>query len=160
MRSAGAEIRQSLLQAGRDAESAGRDGSSTAMLPDGTRRFARRILSVAIVFRPAADPCKWDMLAPEPGVTPPITSLADARSVFHRAFAGLGSEYQAAFDALLDPANGRADILPGGAPNRYGGGFSVGFPGSTSILFFGRYDGISRTSRSLRTKADMRCIAS
>ncbi len=53
----------------------------------------------------------------------------------------LGGEYQTAFDALLDPANGRADILPGGAPNRYGGGFSIGLPGSASILFFGRYDG-------------------
>jgi oligoendopeptidase F len=84
---------------------------------------------------------EWDMSAPVPGITPPITSLSDARSVFHEAFAGLGREYQAEFDALLDPANGRADILPGGATNRYGGGFSVGFPGSTSILFFGRYDG-------------------
>jgi oligoendopeptidase F len=83
----------------------------------------------------------WDMSAPEPGFTAPITSLKDARDIYHQVFAGLGSEYRAAFDALLDPANGRADIMPGGAPNRYGGGFSVGFPGSTSILFFGRYDG-------------------
>jgi oligoendopeptidase F len=88
--------------------------------------------------QPAHD---WDMSAPAPGFTPPITSLPDARSVFHQAFAGLGTEYQAQFDALLDPANGRADILPGGAPSRYGGGFSVGSPGSASILFFGRYDG-------------------
>ena len=84
---------------------------------------------------------EWDMLAPMPGFAPPITSLADARSIYHQAFAGLGSEYQAAFDALLDPSNGRADILPGGAPNRYGSGFSIGFTGTTSILFFGRYDG-------------------
>jgi oligoendopeptidase F len=83
----------------------------------------------------------WDMSAPVPGFTPPITPLPDARSIFHEAFAGLGREYQAEFDALLDPSNGRADVLPGGAPNRYGGGFSVGFPGSTSMLFFGRYDG-------------------
>lgn len=83
----------------------------------------------------------WDMSAPSPGFAAPITSLPEARTVFHEAFAGLGREYQADFDALLDPANGRADILPGGAPNRYGGGFSVGFTGGTSILFFGRYDG-------------------
>src|SRR5208283_4415197 len=84
---------------------------------------------------------EWDMAAPVPGFTPPITALAEARSVFHDAFAGLGKDYQAEFDALLDPSNGRADVLPGGAPNRYGGGFSVGFTGSTSILFYGRYDG-------------------
>jgi oligoendopeptidase F len=83
----------------------------------------------------------WDMSAPVPGLTMPVTSLSDARSVFHDALAGLGREYQGAFDALLDPANGRADILPGGAPNRYGGGFSIGHNGGTSILFFGRYDG-------------------
>jgi oligoendopeptidase F len=67
--------------------------------------------------------------------------LAEARGVFHEAFAGLGKEYQAAFDALLDPSNGRADILPGGAVNRYTSGFSLGLPGSTSMLFYGRYDG-------------------
>jgi oligoendopeptidase F len=84
---------------------------------------------------------EWDLSAPEPGFTPPITSLAEARGVFHEAFAGLGKEYQAAFDALLDPSNGRADVLPGGAVNRYTSGFSVGLPGSTSMLFYGRYDG-------------------
>jgi oligoendopeptidase F len=83
----------------------------------------------------------WDMSAPAPGLTTPVTSLPDARNVVHEAFAGLGKEYQAEFDALLDPANGRADILPGGAPNRYGGGFSIGVDGGSSILFFGRYDG-------------------
>jgi oligoendopeptidase F len=83
----------------------------------------------------------WDMSAPAQELTPPVTSLLDARHIFHEAFAGLGKEYQAEFDALLDPANGRADILPGGAPNRYGGGFSIGFEGGKSVLFFGRYDG-------------------
>lgn len=83
----------------------------------------------------------WDMAIPPPGFIPPITSLAQARDIFHEAFADLGVEYQTAFDALLDPANGRADIVPGGAPNRYGGGFSIGSAGSASILFFGRYDG-------------------
>jgi oligoendopeptidase F len=83
----------------------------------------------------------WDLSAPAPGFTAPITSLSDARQVFHEAFGGLGAEYQRAFDALLDPANGRVDIMPGGASNRYGGGFSAGFGGGTSILFYGRYDG-------------------
>lgn len=83
----------------------------------------------------------WDLLAPAPGLTPPVTSLSDLPNIFHEALAGLGKEYQSAFDGLLDPSNGRADILPGGAANRYGGGFSAGFAGGTSILFYGRYDG-------------------
>ncbi|MBZ5615913.1 MAG: hypothetical protein LAO23_18055 [Acidobacteriia bacterium] len=83
----------------------------------------------------------WDMSAPVQELSPPGTSLLDARHIFHEAFAGLGKEYQSEFDALVDPANGRADILPGGAANRYGGGFSIGFDRGKSILFFGRYDG-------------------
>jgi oligoendopeptidase F len=83
----------------------------------------------------------WDLAAPQKDLTLPITPLTDAPSIFHQAFAGLGSEYQEAFDALLNPLSGRADILPGGAPNRYSGGFSTGFAGSASMLFIGRYDG-------------------
>jgi oligoendopeptidase F len=82
----------------------------------------------------------WDLSATAPGFSAPVTPLSEVQAIFHEAFAGLGSEYQSAFDALLDPANGRADILPGGAANRYGGGFSVG-SGGTGILFYGRYDG-------------------
>jgi oligoendopeptidase F len=70
----------------------------------------------------------WDLSAPQPGFIPPITFLADTPQLFNQAFAGLGAEYQAAFGAVLDPRNGRADVLPGGAPNRYTGGFSLGFP--------------------------------
>jgi oligoendopeptidase F len=83
----------------------------------------------------------WDLSAPQPGFVAPVTSLAEAPGIFHDAFAGLGAGYQSAFDALLDPGNARADVLPGGAPNRYQGGFSIGFTGATSMLFFGRYDG-------------------
>ena len=83
----------------------------------------------------------WDLTAPDPGLVLPVTPLADTGRVFHDALSGLGAEYQQAFDALLNPSNGRADILPGGAPNRYTAGFSIGFTGGTSMLFFGRYDG-------------------
>lgn len=83
----------------------------------------------------------WDISAPPAGLVLPVTPLPDTPRIFHDALAGLGPEYQAAFDALLNPANGRADIMPGGAPNRYTSGFSIGFTGSTSMLFFGRYDG-------------------
>jgi oligoendopeptidase F len=83
----------------------------------------------------------WDLGAPQNDFTLQVTPLADAPRIFHKAFAGLGIEYQEAFDALLNPANGRADVLPGGAPNRNAGGFSSGFAGSTSLLFIGRYDG-------------------
>lgn len=82
----------------------------------------------------------WDMSAPASGLSLPIVSLPEARNIFHNVFAGLGEEYQSAFDALLDPASGRADILPGGGADRYGGGFSLGL-GGAAVLFYGRYDG-------------------
>lgn len=83
----------------------------------------------------------WDLQAPLAGLSVPTTLLSDAPRIYHEAFAGLGNEYQAAFDDLLNPQNARADVVPGGAPGRYQGGFSIGFLGSTSMLFFGRYDG-------------------
>src|SRR5580692_3172563 len=83
----------------------------------------------------------WDIAAPQNDFSLPVTPLTDVPGIFHQAFAGLGAEYQKAFDALLNPRNGRADVLPGGAPNRYTGGFSTGFAGSASMLFIGRYDG-------------------
>ena len=83
----------------------------------------------------------WDLNAPDAALALPVTPLAEATRIFHEAFGGLGAEYQEAFDALLNPINGRADVLPGGAPNRYSAGFSVGFTGSASVLFLGRYDG-------------------
>jgi oligoendopeptidase F len=83
----------------------------------------------------------WDLSAPQPDFVLPTTPLAETPGIFHQAFADLGAEYQEAFDALLNPVNGRADVLPGGAVNRYSAGFSVGFIGSPAMLFVGRYDG-------------------
>jgi oligoendopeptidase F len=83
----------------------------------------------------------WDLLAPEPGLTLPRTAIADLPALFHKVFSGLGTDYQAAFDALLAPENGRVDLVAGGAPDRYTGGFSAGFDNEPSILFYGRFDG-------------------
>jgi oligoendopeptidase F len=88
------------------------------------------------------DPAKWDMGVPTTEV--PLVSLDQARSLLHQALAGVGSWYQREFDDLIDPKSGRADIVPGGAPNRYGGGFSKGFAGVTGVLFVGTFDGTYR----------------
>jgi oligoendopeptidase F len=83
----------------------------------------------------------WDLQALPPGLVIPAAPLSDVPRIFHEAFAALGAEYQSAFDDLLNPLSARADVVPGGMPGRYQGGFSIGFQGSMSILFFGRYDG-------------------
>jgi oligoendopeptidase F len=59
----------------------------------------------------------------------------------HAALAPLGQWYSDQFDALTDPASGRLDLVPGGAPGRSGSGFSVGYAGATSALFMGAFDG-------------------
>jgi len=88
------------------------------------------------------DPARWDMGVPPTEV--PLVSLDQARRILHQALAGMGSWYQKEFDGLMDPRSGRADIVPGGAPNRYGGGFSQGFAGVTGVLFVGTFDGTYR----------------
>jgi len=111
-----------------------------ARLGDVAKRFER--IRAADFERAYHSPAHaWDLHALEPGFSAPVTPLAALPSLYHEVFAGLGPEYQAAFDALLNPSNGRVDVVPGGAPNRYTGGFSIGFSGSPSILFYGRYDG-------------------
>ncbi len=107
---------------------------------DVVKRFERvRANDIERDYHVAAGP--WDLSAPAPGFLPPRVSVSDARAILHEALAGLGPQYQREFDALVDPASGRADVLPGGAPNRYRGGFSVGYSGSTSMLFVGNFDG-------------------
>jgi len=81
----------------------------------------------------------WDMRMPTAKIAP--RTLDDARGIYHAVFAQLGPVYQAQFDALLDPANGRTDIALEAVPHRYTGGFSVGSTGVTSMLFVGNFGG-------------------
>ena len=107
---------------------------------DVVKRFERiRANDIEREYHMPAGP--WDIFAPAPGVLLPAVTFSEARATLHEALAPLGPQYQREFDALVDPASGRADILPGGAPNRYSGGFSVGFSGGASILFVGNFDG-------------------
>ena len=100
------------------------------------------------------------MPAPVPGFTLPITSLAEARSIFHETFSGLGGEYQTAFDALLDPANGRAGICREEPQPLRWRVFHRLHGEHEHFVFRAAMTEPSRTSRSLRTKADMQSIAS
>jgi len=87
-----------------------------------------------------ADAQPWDLRVPTATIAP--RTLDDARAVYHSVFAQLGTVYQAQFDALLDPANARTDIALVAVPHRSAGGFSVGGPGVTSMLFVGNFAGI------------------
>jgi oligoendopeptidase F len=81
----------------------------------------------------------WDMSVPYPGEGTPRFTIEQAREIIVEALSPLGSEYGQELGLLLDPTNGRMDIVPGN--NRKAGGFSVGFPGVTTVFFTGGFEG-------------------
>jgi oligoendopeptidase F len=83
---------------------------------------------------------------PRPAAPPKFT-IDEARQMILEAAAPLGAEYTAQLRALLDPANGRLDILPG--PNRKRGGFSEGALGVDSVFYSGGFTGTYNDVRML-----------
>ena len=81
----------------------------------------------------------WDITARGPGE--PFLHLTIERAIdtIREATAALGSEYSNELASLLDPANGRMDILPGS--HRKPGGFSKGFPGIPTVFYSSSFEG-------------------
>ena len=81
----------------------------------------------------------WDMSLRPKGVQPPRYTIDQATQIIREALAPLGAEYGRELAALLDPANGRMDIVPG--EHRKRGGFSKGFLGTDSVFFTNGFAG-------------------
>jgi oligoendopeptidase F len=82
----------------------------------------------------------WDLVLPERGMTTPQLTITEASRVMTAALQPFGAEYGRELAALLDPANGRLDLVP--RPNRSDRqGFSTGTVGYPSTFFQGRYAG-------------------
>lgn len=80
------------------------------------------------------------LVAAEPAAPPPTFTLAQATDLLLRAMAPLGREYVEELSALLDPRNGRIDVL--GGPNRLPlQGTSSVHPIGTSIFYARRFEG-------------------
>lgn len=75
----------------------------------------------------------WDLAFRPPARSPPRFTIAEASDVILAAAAPLGAEYRHELASLLDPANGRMDIVPG--DHRRRGGFSRGFIGTDSVFY-------------------------
>lgn len=75
----------------------------------------------------------WDMSTRPPGIQQPRYTIAQASQIICDALAPLGMDYGKELAALLDPANGRMDIVP--SANRKRGGFSQGFIGTDSVFY-------------------------
>ena len=106
-----------------------------------SQRFERIRIADAQRLHGIADPETWDIDLPPPQA--PHYSASQARDVLHAALGTLGAHYRDGFDALLDPRNGRFDVMPGASQprGRAGGGFSLGYPGTTAVLFVGAFNG-------------------
>jgi oligoendopeptidase F len=81
----------------------------------------------------------WDLAARPPEFQAPRFSVAEASQTIRAAVAPLGPDFSREMALLLDPGNGRIDIAP--SENRYSGGFSLGFTGTTSVFFGGVFQG-------------------
>jgi oligoendopeptidase F len=77
--------------------------------------------------------------APNPGFTPPVLAISSAIPAILAAERPLGDEYASAYAALLNPKNHRLDICTTRQCDDTG--FSVGFAGIVSAVYFGDYDG-------------------
>lgn len=77
----------------------------------------------------------------------PRYTIDQASQIIRDALAPLGQEYGRELAALLDPANGRMDIVPGA--NRKRGGFSRGFIGTDSVFYSAGFAGAYNDMRVL-----------
>lgn len=86
-------------------------------------------------------------LAPKPGFSPAPRSVAEAIPIILAAEAPMGKEYAGAFAALLDPENHRLEICM--AAQCDATGFSLGFSGIDSAVYYGGYDGTVNAVRAV-----------
>ncbi|MEO8276823.1 MAG: M3 family metallopeptidase [Thermoanaerobaculia bacterium] len=81
----------------------------------------------------------WDMEVVAPGFERPRFTISEATKVLTAALAFHGPAYSAALAGLLDPAQGRLDIVPG--PNRVPGAFSWGSYATPHVFYDYGYRG-------------------
>jgi oligoendopeptidase F len=82
----------------------------------------------------------WDLTAPAPGKSAPRFTIEQATREVVDAAQPLGASYVRELRALLDPRNGRLDLIP--HANRVDrAGFSTGSVGYPSMFFQGRFEG-------------------
>ncbi|MFZ1019273.1 MAG: M3 family metallopeptidase [Candidatus Cybelea sp.] len=85
--------------------------------------------------------------ARKPGFAPPNLPISDALALILAAERRVNGEYADAYAKLLDPAERRLEICT--APNCDDTGFSVGFAGAESGVYYGGYDGAMRSVRAI-----------
>ncbi len=92
----------------------------------------------------------WDLDSAD-AYRPPDISFVDATRLILNAEQPMGNTYAAAYSGLLDPANRRVDLCSTVQCDQTG--FSVGFAGLESGLFFGGYTGTINNVRAIAHEA-------
>ena len=96
------------------------------------RAYQGRLLGID-----SAEP--WDIEACPSTATEPRFVIGDASRAVAEATEIFGSDYKAELDDLLDPRNGRLDIVAG--PNRQAGDFTWGAYGPSWVFYMQEYNG-------------------
>lgn len=99
---------------------------------------------------PLADLHPWD-LARADQYQPPPFRFPDAVAVILQAVRPVGPEYSGQFARLFDPASHRVELCTSETCDHTG--FSVGYSGSTSGLFYGSYRGDTNSVRATAHEA-------
>lgn len=81
----------------------------------------------------------YDMTVTPPGVDKPRFTISQARVLILDSTAYLGPEYSREMARLLEPKNGRLDIVPG--ENRVANAFAIPSPGYDSVFYSYGYQG-------------------
>jgi oligoendopeptidase F len=82
----------------------------------------------------------WDRLTPDPRAPTPRFTITEATNIILEATRPLGNDYYMEMSKLLDPRNGRLDMV--NRPNRVQRpGFSSGSVGYNSVFHQGNYEG-------------------
>ncbi len=115
------------------------------------KRYQQRRADAARASLGGDDPHPWDILPTAAATAPPRFPIAEARQILSKSLAPLGPHFGAALAQLLDPKNGRLDVVSG--DHRASGGFSQGFIGVDSVFFTGGYDGSYNDLRVLAHEA-------
>jgi oligoendopeptidase F len=119
---------------------------------DGNKQYEMVVAATAArqLQMPLADIHPWELAAADTYYPSP-TAFQDSVRLILAAEAPMGTEYSGQFERLFDPANHRVELCE--SDNCDHTGFSVGFVGSTSGLFFGSYRGSTDNIRAVAHEA-------
>ncbi len=81
----------------------------------------------------------WDLEVRPPGSPEPRFTISEASQAVIGATEMLKQDYQTELKSLLDPANGRLDLVPG--KNREAGDYSWGWYGPSKVFYMNGYNG-------------------